>query len=230
MFRRVITKLANFVALYFTLIPSITVILSPSLFIMFLPLGILYIQTLPWPLLMYIPNPFKKWSSLYYLNYCWRICFNYPMKMYIVSISYLLIVIGSIIFLWGFIYWIIRGRGSLITMGPYKLCRHPQYLGIIVAALGFTLLTMRPIANISWLIMIYIYILIASLEEHYITRETDEYIRYRRNIPFIIPGVKTIKHIENKKDLVAYTITLIILMMIIIYIAQYRVIVLKGVY
>lgn len=227
--RKIIPQLISFISLYFTLVPSVTVILSPLLFIMFFPLGILFIQTLPWPLLRYIPDPFGEWSSLYYLNYCWSILLYSSVRIYLLLVSYILIVIGSAIFLWGLVYWIKYG-GELITKGPYKMCRHPQYLGIIIGVLGFTLMSMRPIANISWVIMTYIYILMASLEEHYITKKVSDYAIYKSKVPFIIPGIKFIGSIENKKDLFIYTIVTIVIILVIIYIAQYRVVSLKGVY
>ena len=227
MLKKIITKTVNFIAVYFTLMPSITVVLSPLLFIMFLPIGIMYVQTFPWPLLKYIPDPFRGWSSLYYLNYCWKMCFYHSIKMYIVTLSYILILLGSAIFIWGFLYWIKYGKGGVIASGPYRICRHPQYLGIIVVALGFTLLTMRPIANISWLIMTYIYILMASVEEYYIAMEGNEYVDYKKKHIFIIPYIRMLRPIDSKKDIFIYTVILLILILIIIYIAQYRVILLR---
>ena len=108
------------------------------------------------------------------------------------------------IFIWEFLYWVRYGKGEIITSGPYRLCRHPQYLGIIVAALGFTLLTMSPIANISWLIMTYIYILMASIEEYHIAMEISEYVDYKKKCTFIIPYIRILRPIDSKKDIFIY--------------------------
>jgi len=77
--------------------------------------------------------------------------------------------------------------------------------------------------------MTYIYILMASLEEYYIAKKASDYVIYKSKVPFLIPAIKLIGSVENKKDLLIYTIVTIIIILVIIYIAQYRVISLKGV-
>jgi len=59
-------------ALY-KIVPSVTVILNPLFFIMFLPVGAYAILAWPWTVLKDIPDPFHQGESLYWLTYIFRI-------------------------------------------------------------------------------------------------------------------------------------------------------------
>ena len=49
-----------------------------------------------------------------------------------------LVIIGLSIFVYSTAYFGINKKEGLITSGPYRLVRHPQYLGMILLTLGLT--------------------------------------------------------------------------------------------
>jgi protein-S-isoprenylcysteine O-methyltransferase Ste14 len=96
-------------------------------------------------------------------------------------------LIGTAIFSWSFALWV-EDRSALLTKGPYRIFRHPQYLGIIVLILGVSLRTARPISLISWGTMTYAYVLMAYFEEQGLTKKLGEaYLNYKSNTWFMLP-------------------------------------------
>lgn len=102
-------------------------------------------------------------------------------------------LMGLAIFLVAFRQFL-RKKVKIITTGLHSLVRHPQYFGIIVMTLGFSIMCIqyRPSANFEvlpiWLIQVFGYILLAAYEEHYLLMEhKKEYQQYRDKVPFIFP-------------------------------------------
>src|SRR5258706_14504000 len=67
-------------------------------------------------------------------------------------IGFVLFLPGAVIIVWCFINFVRRGHGTpapydpprrLVLVGPYKCVRNPQYLGVILVALGEALLSGR---------------------------------------------------------------------------------------
>jgi len=121
---------------------------------------------------------------------------------------------GLILFLYSFIY-LYRHNNGIIETGPYKYLRHPQYLGIIVMTLVLTLLSLNtsPIMPITlneqvahiiivfiWLAEVFVYIILAKIEELYLKSKFGEiYLNYSNKVPFIIPFMKFIRKKKIKK-------------------------------
>jgi len=115
------------------------------------------------------------------------------------------IVTGLLIFCYSSAYLKIKGSGGLIASGPYRLVRHPQYLGIILFTLGLTTRSYWILTNTfgigfltpqqtiaAWFIELLVYVLLASIEELYLSKEYEEsFGNYRNKTPFLIPLVKT---------------------------------------
>jgi len=99
-------------------------------------------------------------------------------------------------------------REGLVTSGPYGLVRHPQYLGMLITTLGFSSWSIWWLTNTFgigflnppqtiglWFIELFAYILLANIEERYLTGKYGEsYGDYMNRVPFFIPFLKT----ENK--------------------------------
>jgi protein-S-isoprenylcysteine O-methyltransferase Ste14 len=115
------------------------------------------------------------------------------------------LIVGGILFAAGFAFaqWSIymqftRGRGTplpvmptqrLITTGPFRYCRNPMTLGTILAYLGLsiaaaTITGILIVLALTTLLLVYL----KRMEERELAeRFGEEYLAYRRDVPFIIP-------------------------------------------
>jgi protein-S-isoprenylcysteine O-methyltransferase Ste14 len=115
------------------------------------------------------------------------------------------IILGLTLLFYSLVYLRVKRRKGLITSGPYKLVRHPQYLGIMLFTLGLTTRSYWILTNTfgigflspqqtiaAWFIEILVYILLANIEELYLSREFKEpFESYKSKTPFLIPLLKT---------------------------------------
>ena len=120
-----------------------------------------------------------------------------PLLVTIVSGLGLLVLFYSVVYLWR------KKSSGLVTSGPYRLCRHPQYFGLIVFTLIMTYQSVWILQNtfgigwlsidqtkILWYLMLFGYILIAGLEEMHLENQFEpEYKEYMRRAGFIIPFI-----------------------------------------
>jgi protein-S-isoprenylcysteine O-methyltransferase Ste14 len=115
------------------------------------------------------------------------------------------LILGGILFAVGLVFaqWSIytqftRGRGTplpviptqrLLTTGPFRYCRNPMTLGTILAYLGLsiaaaTIVGILIVGALGSLLLIYL----KRMEEKELAeRFGEEYLAYRRDVPFIIP-------------------------------------------
>ena len=112
-------------------------------------------------------------------------------------------VVGRIIALVGFAVLFIAGTQFLLNLSKgvgfirtrlYSRVRHPQFMGIIIIAIGLTVMVLtlgtvnQPQIIGLWLIQILGYIGIARYEEmHLLKRFGESFRQYRRDVPFIFP-------------------------------------------
>jgi protein-S-isoprenylcysteine O-methyltransferase Ste14 len=115
------------------------------------------------------------------------------------------IVIGFLILVYSIAYLIIKRREGLVSSGPYRLVRHPQYLGMILSTLGFTSWSvwilnntfgigfLSPSQTIAvWFIELFAYIFLAYIEEMDLSKNYGEsFQNYKRQVPLLIPFLKT---------------------------------------
>jgi len=84
----------------------------------------------------------------------------------------------------------IKKNHELITKGPFKLIRHPQYLCQILLDLGATAATLSYIVAFLVLIEIPIYLMRASLEDKLLAKYFNEkFSDYKKKSGFMIPFV-----------------------------------------
>jgi len=125
----------------------------------------------------------------------------FPASIYNVLLIFgaLLLILYCVVYL-----WFMKKGGKLVTSGPYRIVRHPQYFAVTI----FTLITtyqslwiLNHTFGIGWLSsegtwmlwigMLIAYIGIASYEELYLQNVFgSEWDEYRQRVGFLIPFVK----------------------------------------
>ncbi len=120
-----------------------------------------------------------------------------------------LVIIGILFFVYSLAYLVTKRKEGLVTSGPYRLVRHPQYLGMILSTLGLTSWSVWILNNtfgigfISpsqtigvWFIELFAYITLAYIEEQYLSRNYGEFFEnYESQVPFLVPFLKTNRRI-----------------------------------
>ena len=114
----------------------------------------------------------------------------------------LLILAGWLLGIWANYVQFTLGRGTpvpvmatqkLIICPPYSYCRNPMALGAIVAYLGVSVVAGSPGAALLWFLgaaVLLAYIRLVE-EKEMVARFGDEYLVYRRRVPFLIPGLRS---------------------------------------
>ena len=113
----------------------------------------------------------------------------------------ILLVVGLFFAQWSIVMQFTRGRGTplpmlptqrLITTGPFRYCRNPMTLGTILAYLGLsiaaaTIVGILLVVAFAALLLLYL----KRMEENELAeRFGEEYLAYRRDVPFIIPRLR----------------------------------------
>lgn len=81
-------------------------------------------------------------------------------------------------------------EARLVDEGPFRLVRHPIYLGVILGALGLGLALANPAAVIVALVFIPFFMAKTGFEEDRLVENVPGYREYRSAIPYrIIPRV-----------------------------------------
>ena len=113
----------------------------------------------------------------------------------------LMILTGWSLGLWTNYLQFTLGRGTpvpvmatqeLIVRPPYSYCRNPMALGAIVAYLGVSVVVGSPGAALLVVLgaaVLLTYIKVAE-EREMVARFGEEYVAYRRRVPFIIPRLR----------------------------------------
>ena len=80
-------------------------------------------------------------------------------------------------------------HGELRTDGVYGLARHPIYGGVILLALGWSLLR-GPIALVPTAALVVLFVLKSTREEAFLVERYPDYAAYRDRVPKrFIPGI-----------------------------------------
>lgn len=115
------------------------------------------------------------------------------------------VIVGLLIIVYSVVYLRVRRKDGLVTSGPYRLVRHPQYLGMILSTLGLTSWSvwilnntfgigfLDPSQTIAvWFIELFAYVFLAYVEELFLSRNYGEaFENYRSQVPLLIPFFKT---------------------------------------
>jgi protein-S-isoprenylcysteine O-methyltransferase Ste14 len=137
------------------------------------------------------------------------------------GLGYIFIALGLFIYslsLYQLLSHMRKGR-TLLTKGLYGFTRHPQYLGIFLWTLGFSILGWRLINYLMWLTLCYSYLILAEYEEFELEKAfSQEYLQYKSKVAFMIPWlklkIKLFSDIASKKEtrILAYTLVYVSLL------------------
>lgn len=101
-----------------------------------------------------------------------------------------LITIGSLIMVWAFMAFRSARRvmgervDTLVTSGPYRYVRNPQYVGSIIILLGITLIQSSFHLLIFTMLQAAIFHILALLEERALEKKFGKkYLEYKRKTP-----------------------------------------------
>lgn len=118
-----------------------------------------------------------------------------------VLLANLVTLIGLGLAFYSIIYLYRHKNAGLITTGPYRFVRHPQYTGFLLITLGLTAFCFWWLSNTFgmgwlskeatvavWFVQLGIYVGLALLEESQLSKEYgDQYTTYKSQSSFIIP-------------------------------------------
>ncbi|MFX1518344.1 MAG: methyltransferase family protein [Promethearchaeota archaeon] len=121
------------------------------------------------------------------------------------NFGFWLFIIGLLPFAYSMVYLNIKKKEGLVTTGPYRLVRHPQYLILILLTMILTvwsywLLThtfgigffSAPVTIVVWFAELFSYIILAKIEELHLSKSLNaSYEDYKNHVPFLIPLMKT---------------------------------------
>ncbi len=88
----------------------------------------------------------------------------------------------------------VKGDHQLRTRGPYAVTRHPIYTGVLGMLLGATLLS----GIGQWIVLFPVAVIVFEvkirMEEHLMLATfPEEYPRYRRRVPQVVPGLYVLR-------------------------------------
>jgi protein-S-isoprenylcysteine O-methyltransferase Ste14 len=101
----------------------------------------------------------------------------------------LVVAIASVAVL-GRCFGVLPDVRGLVTRGPYRIVRHPLYLGELMALLGLALCAAGPaLALAAWLACVGLQIVRTRYEEQALLAEFPEYADYAARTRRLIPGL-----------------------------------------
>ena len=85
-----------------------------------------------------------------------------------------------------------KANGEMVTSGPYRLVRHPQYSGLFLITIAFLIQWPTIITAAMWPILMFMYYRLARREEREMeSRFGDQYVTYRQQVPMFWPRLAT---------------------------------------
>lgn len=84
---------------------------------------------------------------------------------------------------------IIPQARSVVCRGPYRVVRHPLYLGELVSTAGVALVRFSPVTMAAWLLLACLQVYRAGHEERVLSCAFPDYGRYAARTRRLVPGL-----------------------------------------
>jgi protein-S-isoprenylcysteine O-methyltransferase Ste14 len=118
-----------------------------------------------------------------------------------VLLANLITVAGIVVIIYSVIFFQLHKKEGLVTTGPYRFIRHPQYTGFLLMTLGLTAFSYWWLSNTFgmgwlskeatvalWFVQLSIYVALALIEESHLAKTFgEEYLAYKKQTSFIVP-------------------------------------------
>jgi protein-S-isoprenylcysteine O-methyltransferase Ste14 len=118
-----------------------------------------------------------------------------------VLVANLITITGLLLTVYSIIYFRRHKKDGLVTTGPYRFIRHPQYTGFLLITLGLSGFSYWWLSNtfgIGWLskeatvaiwfVQLGVYVALALIEESHLLKTSGErYITYKKTASFFVP-------------------------------------------
>jgi protein-S-isoprenylcysteine O-methyltransferase Ste14 len=104
----------------------------------------------------------------------------------LLTVAFCLWLLVSVSFL-GRCFGVLPEARGLVTSGPYRLIRHPVYLGEIGACVGLAIAAPSPVSAGALAALVIAQLVRMRLEERALTRAFPEYERYAARTPRLLP-------------------------------------------
>ncbi len=114
----------------------------------------------------------------------------------------LMILIGGSFAYWGTLtlstHQSLGLKGKLVTAGPYRFTRNPQYVGFILLYAGVILATSSFMALVTGTIVVAVFVILPFSEEPWLRQQYGKpYEEYCKNVPRFI-GLRSFKPIKTQ--------------------------------
>ncbi|MFX0122964.1 MAG: methyltransferase family protein [Candidatus Hodarchaeota archaeon] len=117
----------------------------------------------------------------------------------------IIIIISLILIIYSIVYLGVKGKSGLVTSGPYRFIRHPQYTGFLLLTVGLTGWSYFYITSffgmswlsaeetlVLWYFELLAYVILALIEDQYLLKKFgNEYASYKDKTPLFVPFLKT---------------------------------------
>lgn len=108
--------------------------------------------------------------------------------------SSVVVIVGTVFTIWslatlGRCFGLFPEARGLVTRGPYRLVRHPVYLGELTSAVGMLLAKPHVLVVITFAVFVALQYWRTVYEEHALSAAfPDDYPSYTRRVPRLLPG------------------------------------------
>ena len=134
-----------------------------------------------------------------------------------------LIIISVVLIIYSIVYLGVKKRRGLVTSGPYRFIRHPQYTGFLLLTIGFTgwsYFYITAFFGMSWLtaeetialwyLELLAYIILALIEDQYLLKKfSSDYASYKTKTPLLVPFLKAGKF-DTVISIIAFSVILFV--------------------